>query len=71
MSVPILKVRDENGNVFGIPAIVGPPGPKPVKGVDYWTAEDKAEMENAAINAAQAKIDAFLANCTNVAEVGM
>lgn len=22
----------------------GPPGPAPTKGVDYWTAEDKAEI---------------------------
>jgi hypothetical protein len=68
MSVPILSVRDKDGNIIPVPAIVGP---KPIKGVDYWTAEDKAEMENAASNAAQAKIDAFLANCTNVAEEGM
>lgn len=59
MSVPILKLRDENGNIIPVPAIVGPPGPKPIKGVDYWTAEDKAEMVND-----------VLANFTNVAEEG-
>ena len=26
--MPILKIRDENGNWADIPALVGPPGPK-------------------------------------------
>ena len=50
----ILRVRDQNGNVVEIPAIVGKDGKDgkdgldgytPVKGTDYWTAEDVAEIK--------------------------
>ena len=44
MKLPIIRARDENGNVVDIPGIIGPPGKTPQKGVDYWTPEDKAEM---------------------------
>lgn len=44
MNLPIIRVRDEQGNLVDIPGIIGPPGKTPVKGEDYWTAEDKAEM---------------------------
>ena len=37
--IPILRVRDEDGNVIDIPAIVGPPGP-PGVGMDNITASD-------------------------------
>lgn len=80
MGLPVLKVRDGNGNVYTIPAIVGPPGPKPVKGVDYWTEEDKAELSDyvaeavteakQAASETQSIVDNFLASCVNVAEVG-
>lgn len=46
----ILYVRDEDGKLHPIPAIVGAPGKPgadgktPVAGVDYFTADDKAEM---------------------------
>lgn len=33
MKIPILRVRDKDGNVVEIPAIVGPPGPKGEPGV--------------------------------------
>lgn len=61
MGIPILRVRDENGNVYAIPAIrgeTGPKGPKgdtgpagsegytPVKGADYFTEADKTELVN-------------------------
>ena len=36
--VAILRVKDANGNIVDIPAIKGD---KPVKGVDYFTQEDK------------------------------
>ena len=54
-----LKLRDENGNVYEIPALVGKKGDKgdtgeqgpkgddghtPVRGIDYWTTEDKTEI---------------------------
>ena len=39
--MPILYVRDENGEFIPVPALVGP---KPVKGEDYWTEGDKAEV---------------------------
>lgn len=39
----ILRVKDDNGNVIDIPAIKGD---TPVKGVDYWTEADKAEINN-------------------------
>ena len=37
----ILRVKDDMGNVIEIPAIKGD---TPVKGVDYWTAEDVAAI---------------------------
>ena len=40
----ILRVRDDRGKIINIPAIVGPRGPAPVRGEDYWTEEDKAEI---------------------------
>lgn len=39
----ILKVK-VNGRWVEVPALVGPPGPAPVKGKDYWTAEDKEDI---------------------------
>lgn len=45
MSIPILQIWDETSQVYvPIPAIVGPAGHTPVKGADYWTAADKAEI---------------------------
>ena len=44
-SVPTVEKTEENGSVslkFGIPE--GKQGTAPVKGVDYWTEEDKAEL---------------------------
>lgn len=38
----ILRVKDDEGNVIEIPAIKGD---TPVKGVDYWTDTDKAEIQ--------------------------
>lgn len=52
----ILRVKDAEGNIHGIPAIKGEKGDKgdqgnkgdkgdaPVKGVDYWTSSDKAQI---------------------------
>lgn len=42
MKIPILRVRDADGNIVDIPAIVGPPGPKgePGVGVGNITAGD-------------------------------
>ena len=42
----ILRVRDENGNVVDISAIKGAKGDKPIKGVDYFTSDDKQEIVN-------------------------
>lgn len=48
----ILRVRDENGNVIDIPAIVGPQGPKGDPGNDYvLTDTDKQEIISAVLNA--------------------
>ena len=53
MSIPILKFKDENGNISSVPAIKGDKGDKgdtgadgytPVRGTDYWTEADKAEI---------------------------
>ena len=44
----ILKIRDADGNVIEIPAIKGK---TPVKGVDYFTAEDIQEIVNAVLAA--------------------
>lgn len=46
----ILKIRDAQGNVQEIPCLQGRPGRpgdpgySPVRGIDYWTDADKAEM---------------------------
>ena len=48
----LLRVTDENGNWAEIPAIVGAPGKDgedgytPVRGTDYWTDADKAEIKS-------------------------
>lgn len=47
----ILAIKDTNGEWIQVPAIVGPPGPVPVKGVDYFTVEDKAELVNEVLEA--------------------
>lgn len=44
--MPILRIRDKAGNPTEIPAIQGADGHTPVKGVDYYTSEDKAEFKN-------------------------
>lgn len=48
---PILRVRDENGKVIDIPAIVGPPGPQgppgPAGGALYIDLSNDASHENA------------------------
>ena len=44
----ILRVKDENGNVYDIPVIKGDKGADgytPVKGVDYYTDEDKVAFQ--------------------------
>ena len=54
IKIPILSVYDENGNQIPIPAIQGPQGEQgasPIKGVDYWTSADKAEIVEAATEA--------------------
>lgn len=43
----MLKVKDDNGNVFEVLAIKGEDGQDgytPVKGVDYFTESDKQEI---------------------------
>ena len=62
----IIRVRDENGNVIDIPAIVGDPGEKgdpgansangedgytPLRGTDYWTEAGRAEIKSYVDNA--------------------
>lgn len=47
IKMPILSVYDENGNQIPVPAIRGAQGASPVKGVDYWTSADKAEIVEA------------------------
>ena len=45
----ILKIKDENGNIIEVPALKGDKGDNgytPVKGTDYWTEADKAEIKN-------------------------
>lgn len=39
----VIKYRDEDGSIKEIDVIKGD---KPVKGVDYWTPEDKAELKD-------------------------
>lgn len=45
--IPILTVKDNNGNIIEIPAIKGDKGTDgytPIKGVDYFTESDKVEF---------------------------
>lgn len=45
MAIPILQIWDEALNKYvPVPAVQGPKGDAPVKGTDYWTAADKAEI---------------------------
>lgn len=39
--MPILRIRQPDGSFAEIPALVGPPGDVPVKGVDYFTDADQ------------------------------
>lgn len=41
--MPILRVRDNDGNITEIPAIKGQDGYTPVKGVDYFDGQDGAD----------------------------
>ena len=42
----ILRVKDDAGKIYDIPAIRGKDGHSPIRGVDYFTEEDKIEMCN-------------------------
>lgn len=59
----ILNIKDVNGNWVTVPAIKGPQGDRgpagadghtPVKGVDYWTAEDQQAIIDAVLAALSA-----------------
>lgn len=47
----VMYVRDENGKFVPVTTIKGDPGYTPIKGTDYFTEADKAEMVNAVIAA--------------------
>ena len=40
----VLYIRDKDGNLIPVKTIKGKDGNTPVKGVDYFTDTDKAEM---------------------------
>ena len=42
----ILRIKDENGEWVEVTAIKGASGATPVRGLDYWTEADIAEMKN-------------------------
>lgn len=44
--IPVLQVKNNNGEWIEIPAIQGEPGYTPQKGVDYWTPEEQEEILN-------------------------
>ncbi len=44
----VLRVKDNDGNLIEIHAIEGK---TPIKGTDYWTEADKAEMVNDVLEA--------------------
>lgn len=46
MPMAVLRVRDKDGNVTEILSIKGEKGETPVKGVDYFTEADKAELSD-------------------------
>ena len=47
----ILHIKDGDGNWVDVPAIEGPSGYTPVRGVDYWTDDDRAVMVDEVIAA--------------------
>ena len=47
----VLKIRDKDGNIQEILALKGDKGDAPIKGKDYFTEADKAEMVNAVLAA--------------------
>jgi hypothetical protein len=47
----ILKVKQEDGSIVSIPIGQGSDGHTPVKGVDYFTEQDKDELVTAVIAA--------------------
>lgn len=48
----LLKYRPNKESEWKeIATIVGPPGPAPIKGTDYWTADDKTEIINSVLAA--------------------
>lgn len=50
MAIPIMQIWDEaQGKYVPIPVLQGPPGATPVKGTDYWTAADQAEIVQAVL----------------------
>ena len=55
IKIPVLTVYDENGNPLPIVAIKGGTGRTPVKGTDYFTEADKAEMVAAVLAALPVK----------------
>ena len=52
------SIRGERGPK-GDPGSEGVPGYSPVKGVDYWTAADKAEIVDQAVNETEADVTAL------------
>ena len=42
--MPVLYIRDDNGNFVPIKALQGEPGKTPVRGEDYWTEEDQQQI---------------------------
>ena len=48
----LLKYRPNKESEWKeIATIVGPPGPSPIRGTDYWTAADKQEIINSVLAA--------------------
>ena len=47
MGIPVLKIWNEETQQYeSVPALTGKQGEKPVRGVDYWTAEDVQTIIN-------------------------
>lgn len=42
----VLKLRGANGNWVAVPSLRGENGYSPIRGKDYWTDEDIAEMKS-------------------------
>lgn len=42
--MPVMYIRDEDGNFVPIKSLQGEPGKTPERGKDYWTTDDQQQI---------------------------